>query len=541
MKAGTALKKIFSASLLVAGLPFLLAAKTDKIDLPFVNDSAVLGNWLTIAYADSIGQFSPGEISGADSLFFKNLEFLPGGRMNGEMQSGWTNGVVISTYAKTASKYTIKKLDGTDYMFFEWKAGDYILRDMDPGYYVLVREADYPKVKAAARPEETEDLGQAADCLTPADKPGICRNPEPQSFEKEPVTVLPAYDPDSGKMWQLDLRGRDISGLDLTGRAADLMYAEFDSETKFPKVMPEGFDPVKILETGKNPGFGLRALHAKGLTGKGVAIGIIDQPLLSTHKEYAAALKSYEEIHVFGKNRPASMHGPAVASLAVGKTCGVAPDAELYYIATDFYDSAQALDFKYLAAAVDRLADISAALPKEKKIRVISISRGFGIDEKGAKELLASIYRAGKNGIMVLTTSPEVYYDFDFMGLGKHPAADPDNSRSYGPGLFWQKNFFRSKNWIMGKQLLAPMDSRTTASPTGDGDYVFYPNGGLSWTVPYIAGLYALACQADPQITPEAFFSKAMRTSTVNKIEKDGTKYELPGLVNPAALLGSGK
>jgi hypothetical protein len=56
------------------------------------------------------------------------------------------------------------------------------------------------------------------------------------------------------------------------------------------------------------------------------------------------------------------------------------------------------------------------------------------------------------------------------------------------------------------------MDSRCTASPTGNEDYVFYREGGWSWSIPYIASLYALACQVRPQITPEVFWAKAIET-----------------------------
>ena len=50
------------------------------------------------------------------------------------------------------------------------------------------------------------------------------------------------------------------------------------------------------------------------------------------------------------------------------------------------------------------------------------------------------------------------------------------------------------------------MDSRCTASPTGINDYVYYREGGMSWTVPYLAGLYALACQVNPDIILDVSF-----------------------------------
>ena len=66
------------------------------------------------------------------------------------------------------------------------------------------------------------------------------------------------------------------------------------------------------------------------------------------------------------------MHGPAVASLAVGRTIGVAPEADLYYIAAmtgrrglfgwtyNFHDYAQ---------GVRRVLEINDQLPADRKIR----------------------------------------------------------------------------------------------------------------------------------------------------------------------------
>jgi bla regulator protein BlaR1 len=41
---------------------------------------------------------------------------------------------------KTASHYTIKKIKGSEYLFMEWKSGDYTIRGMKPAYYVMRRE-----------------------------------------------------------------------------------------------------------------------------------------------------------------------------------------------------------------------------------------------------------------------------------------------------------------------------------------------------------------------------------------------------------------
>jgi hypothetical protein len=84
---------------------------------------------------------------------------------------------------------------------------------------------------------------------------------------------------------------------------------------------------------------------------------------------------------------------------------------------------------------------------------------------------------------------------------------------------------------------MTPMDARCTASPTGPHDYVFYPGGGMSWTAPYQAGLYALACQVKPAVTPGEFLETAYRTGDPFKL----TGSEAPDIparvVNPVRLI----
>jgi len=118
----------------------------------------------------------------------------------------------------------------------------------------------------------------------------------------------------------------------------DLLNSQFDDRTVWPapKRIPSGFDWQKIMEQGKNPGLGVRSLHKKGITGRGVRIAILDWTLLVDHQEFADCLQLYEEVHIPIGQRT-GMHGSAVASIAVGKTAGVAPGAELFYIAPQHY------------------------------------------------------------------------------------------------------------------------------------------------------------------------------------------------------------
>ena len=81
------------------------------------------------------------------------------------------------------------------------------------------------------------------------------------------------------------------------------------------------------------------------------------------------------------------------------------------------------------------------------------------------------------------------------------------------------------------------MDSRTTASPTGVEDYVFYRQGGWSWPIPYIAGVYALAVQVTPEITPEQSWNTTLKTGTTIQLQHDGREYQFGIILDPQALI----
>lgn len=368
--------------------------------------------------------------------------------------------------------------------------------------------------------------------------------PAEADFRRGKLSSLPAYNPDSTDGWQVDLRGYDLSSLNLEDRLYDLQYADFDSKTVWPETLPKEFNPDNIMEIGKSPGLNIDKLHKEGITGKGIGIAIIDQALLVDHIEYKDNLKLYEEIH--WPNSEAQMHGPAVASIAVGKTIGVAPDADLYYIAEqhgEFKNNSFEWDFIWLAKSIERILEVNETLPEGRKIRVISISVGWDESRKGYKEVAAAVEEAKKQGIFVVSSSLFETYGYFFHGLGKNPINDPNKASSYEPGSWWAKSFYnlgldRVKEINnVDDMLLVPMDSRTTASPTGKDDYVFYRQGGWSWSIPYIAGIYALACQVKPDVNPDIFWTEALRTGKTITIEKNNAKYEFGKIVSPQDLI----
>ena len=143
----------------------------------------------------------------------------------------------------------------------------------------------------------------------------------------------------------------------------------------------------------------------------------------------------------------------------------------------------------------------------------------------GYKEVFESIKKAKQEGIYTVYVGSEKY-----MGLGRNSLKDADDIVSYTKGEFWKNQKYNNS------ELLIPMDSRCVASPTGINDYVFYREGGMSWTVPYVAGLYALACQVKPDIMPNVFWKLAFNTSDM-LITNNSTKEKLGKIVNPVKLI----
>jgi hypothetical protein len=66
---------------------------------------------------------------------------------------------------------------------------------------------------------------------------------------------------------------------------------------------------------------------------------------------------------------------------------------------------------------------------------------------------------------------------------------------------------------------------------------MFYRQGGWSWSIPYLAGMYALAVQVKPEITPQEFWASACNTGKTIQIEHKGKDYGFGVILDPQALI----
>ena len=115
----------------------LCTRNVDNVNLPFVDDPQAIGQWTSVDFVGVPEDFKPGSrFSPIDLPVFQKFTVWPGGRTSYRWLT-WTKGVIINPGERTAASYEIRNIAGTNFMFLEWKNGDYILFHSKPGLYVL--------------------------------------------------------------------------------------------------------------------------------------------------------------------------------------------------------------------------------------------------------------------------------------------------------------------------------------------------------------------------------------------------------------------
>lgn len=278
-------------------------------------------------------------------------------------------------------------------------------------------------------------------------------------------------------------------------KAEDMYTYEFNENTVFT-----GNETLQqeIIENGKNPGLGVRALHERGITGEGVSVAIIDQELILEPSEFSDRIVEYYECSGYDFEGRGSMHGPAVVSILAGKTTGVAPGAKVYYAAA----SSRYADSAYYADGLNWIVDKNETLPENEKIRLVSISTSLsGVESSYTNQELWDevVERAQAAGILVMDCRTGV--DTGFIEHGFYDYNDPDNIEKARNG--WSE--LAQTSPTPEGCISVPCDYRTTVEQYETGNYFFRygGSGGLSWGIPYAAGVLALGWQINPRLTAE--------------------------------------
>jgi hypothetical protein len=317
-----------------------------------------------------------------------------------------------------------------------------------------------------------------------------------------------------------DVRAKDMRKFDLSSQKGLIATLTFNLETVWPKrdKMPPGSDPEKILTNAMNPGLGVRELHRQGITGKGINVAIIDQPLLKDHPDYDGKIAAYFDT---GCGRSgSSMHGPAVVSLLVGTNCGTAPDARVYYAAAPSWRS----DAAYYAKGLEWITAQNEKLPEAEKIRVVSVSANPNLSSWANRQMWdKACARAEADGIMVLDCTDS---HRGFISRCWYDSRDPESVGRCSPGS--PERGLR----VNPTGIHVPASCRTVAQHYdhhGWNSYIYWGRGGPSWAIPYCAGVLAMGWQICPDLTPaqmkELLFASA-------HVHQSGAK-----IIHPAAFI----
>jgi len=292
------------------------------------------------------------------------------------------------------------------------------------------------------------------------------------------------------------------------------------------------------IETAKDPGLHIRKLHKLGLTADSINVAIVDQWLPENYKEvegYGKNIVSYTEL----KPHNLAMHGDGVRYAL----CKVATNCKLHYWATSdeiiYNDSGNEIGINRDSTiqGIKKIIEKNKTLPEGEKVKVISVSTGDSSMDEVCLEAL-------EEGIFPITTSiRKIMPDFLFTGGGC-----PLNKDRNNPDNYELSGWMRTANLDFLKKItMLPIDHmvypnsieirKENSDLVGTHDFRYDKNGvgGLSWGVPYLAGIYAIACQINPDMKPQHFVDIFNKTTNRIIVETESGKTEIR-LLNPVGI-----
>lgn len=288
---------------------------------------------------------------------------------------------------------------------------------------------------------------------------------------------------------------------DLTNSRLLAYSLNISNRTHYTSI-PDGFDKDALIEWGKYPGLNIDILHEHGFTGKGATIAYVDQPIV-VHEQYA-------DINLHYTNNTSSnnsMHGPMVLSLLAGKDTGTAPEAEVYYYAMASWETNQERHAECLYQIIEQ----NNSLPDGEKITMVGFSDNIDSSEANPEALREAVKACEDAGVMVFFCGD--YSCGNFLPMSDRN--DPQNVVPVGWG---------------GGNVVVPSSGRTGAGFEAADNYYYWAQGGLSWTMPYVLGLYSIVNEIDPSLTKDDLLTMLSETAT----EANGIS-----IINPVEFVSS--
>ena len=294
-----------------------------------------------------------------------------------------------------------------------------------------------------------------------------------------------------------------------------------------PAAPAHAADPITAADQSYFAYYHLDQARAKGYTGKGVTIALIDGKVDTTAPELAGAT-IVDKSPCTVRSSPQSMtHGTAMASLLVSKEYGVAPDATLLTYQTGFADDGD-------DAVAECAVRNGKGIEENKSLINRAISDGAQIisistsDEDLDESAKWAIARADALGVIVVSPMGNDAKDETAAGLAKW-------SGVVGVGAIDTTGKVASySSWGQGT---------TTAAVGGPIIVRNYETGnkastdGTSYSTPLIAGFLALAKQKWPNATSNQLLQLMTKTALNN--EGRWNKYTGYGVADLGAMMNT--
>ena len=265
--------------------------------------------------------------------------------------------------------------------------------------------------------------------------------------------------------------------------------------------------------------------RAKGYTGKGVNIAMIDGTVDTSAPELAGANITVKTPCAYTEPDASRTHATAVASVLVSKNYGVAPDATLiaYSVPSDKAKRTDECEQDHAGTKGSAFAAIEMAMNDGAQIISISMSD----KNHHSKELKWAITRAMADGVIIVGP------------IGNDARDENDASFAWWSGT-------------VGVSAIDPSGQLASYSSWGQGVVAAgiggpvkardYEAGGVkdmqgtSFSTPIVAGQIALARSRWPQATPNQILQSVTRSGSNNGAWNQYTGY---GALSVDGLLGS--
>ena len=265
--------------------------------------------------------------------------------------------------------------------------------------------------------------------------------------------------------------------------------------------------------------------RAKGYTGKGVTIAMIDGPVDTSAPELAGANITVKTPCKYEAAKSSSTHATAIASILVSKNYGVAPDATLiaYAMPSEGEKESDECNRDMAGAKATTFAQFQMAMNDGAQI----ISYSSSDKNHRSEDLKWAIARAMARGVIIVGP------------MGNDAKDENDQSVAWWSGTVGVSAIDASGQLASYSSWGQGVVAAGIGGPVKARDYetgAIKDLQGTSISTPIVAGQIALARSRWPQATPNQILQSVIRSGSNNGVWNQYTGY---GALSLDGLLGS--